>query len=67
MKSTIVDGGETVSVGDYVCFKHCIEQTGEIKAIRRNSLGQIELTLESTDDCGGLTRTMMYAEDCWVE
>ena len=66
MKNTIVDG-ETVSVGDYVCFKRGIEQCGQITGIRRNGIGQIELTLENTDDSGGTTRTMMYAKDCWVE
>lgn len=71
MQSCIVDG-QTVRVGDYVCFKSDVEQTGKIVQIRTSSFGKPELILENVngfrgDYIGGQTRTVERAVDCWVE
>jgi hypothetical protein len=64
--------GQTVRVGDYVCFKSDVEQCGRVVKIRQNSFGQPELVLEreggfSGDYIGGQERTVQSASDCWVE
>lgn len=71
MQSCTVDG-QVVKVGDYVCFKSDVEQTGKIVQIRTSSFGKPELVLESEygfhgDYIGGQTRTVERAVDCWVE
>jgi len=58
---------QNVKVGDWVCFKCDIEQSGRIKAIRGNTL-----CLESEDGfegeyIGGQTRHNEMASDCWIE
>jgi hypothetical protein len=65
----IVDGQE-VSVGDVVCFKCDIEQSGVITAIKKTYAG-VSLTLESKhgfsgDYIGGDTVTTELASDCWI-
>lgn len=71
MQNCKVDG-QTVSVGDVVCFKSDIEQSGFIVQIRTDSFGKPELILENEygfhgDYIGGQTRTVQRASDCWVE
>lgn len=71
MNQATVDG-TAVFVGSYVNFKSDIEQGGYIVQIKRNCMGQVELTLEdedgfSGDYIGGDTRTSVLATDCWLE
>ena len=71
MQSCYVDG-QQVQVGDWVCFKSDIEQSGKIVQIRTSSFGKPELILENArgfqgDYIGGQTRTVERAVDCWVE
>ena len=66
----IVDGQE-VTVGDVVCFKSDIEQSGVITAIKQTYAG-VSLVLESKygfrgDYIGGQEITTELARDCWVE
>jgi hypothetical protein len=66
----IVDGQE-VTVGDVVCFKSDIEQSGVITAIKKTYAG-VSLVLESKygfhgDYIGGQEITTELARDCWVE
>ncbi len=68
--SAIVDG-QTVNVGDWVCFKADIEQSGKVVAIKKTYAGT-SLTLENTtgfhgDYIGGQTITTELARDCWLE
>lgn len=60
--------GQRVKVGDWVCFKSDIEQSGRITAI----LSGGRLMLENPngfqgDYIGGDTVTMELAVDCWIE
>jgi hypothetical protein len=69
MQATV--DGQTVTVGDVVCFKSDIEQSGVITAIKKTYMGT-SLTLESKygfsgDYIGGQTITTELARDCWVE
>jgi hypothetical protein len=71
MQTCTVDG-QTVKVGDWVCFKSDVEQCGRIVGIRQSAWGGAELTLEREsgfdgDYIGGQTRTVERASDCWVE
>lgn len=64
--------GQGVGIGDYVCFKSDIEQSGQIVKIRKNLMGGTELVLEnlhgfSGDYIGGQTQTVERAVDCWIE
>ena len=66
----LVDGQE-VSIGDVVCFKSDIEQSGVIVEIKQSYIGKA-LTLESKygfsgDYIGGQTITTELARDCWIE
>jgi hypothetical protein len=66
----IVDGQE-VTVGDVVCFKSDIEQSGVITSIKKTYMGT-SLTLESKygfsgDYIGGETITTELARDCWID
>ena len=61
--------GQTVQIGDVVCFKSDFEQTGRIVRIQ----GDI-LTLASTSDTGfsgdyigGSEFTTEYSWDCWFD
>ena len=63
--------GTTVNIGDWVCFKSDIEQSGKIVAIKQTYAGT-SLTLENTsgfsgDYIGGDTITTELARDCWLE
>jgi hypothetical protein len=70
MKTAQVDG-QTVTIGDEVCFKSDKEQSGVITAIKKTLAGT-SLTLEnkngfSGDYIGGETITTELARDCWLE
>jgi hypothetical protein len=63
--------GKTVNIGDWVCFKSDIEQSGKIVAIKQTYAGA-SLTLEnlsgfSGDYIGGDTITTELARDCWLD
>lgn len=73
MQTAQVDG-QTVKVGDYVCFKSDYEQTGKVAKIRTNLFGRTELVLTTDSDEGfggdylcGADTTVELASDCWVE
>ena len=66
--------GNTVNVGDVVCFKSDVEQSGRIVGTKKASWGGDELVLEALGDSGfsgdyigGDDRTTVAAEDCWIE
>jgi hypothetical protein len=66
----IVDGQE-VTVGDVVCFKSDIEQSGVIVEIKQSYMGH-SLVLENKygfhgDYIGGETITTELARDCWID
>lgn len=66
----LVDGQE-VTVGDVVCFKSDIEQSGVIVEIKQSYIGK-SLVLESKygfsgDYIGGQTITTELARDCWID
>jgi hypothetical protein len=66
----IVDGQE-VTVGDVVCFKSDIEQSGVIVEIKKSYMGH-SLVLENKygfhgDYIGGETITTELARDCWID
>jgi hypothetical protein len=66
----IVDGQE-VTVGDVVCFKSDIEQSGVIVEIKQSYTGRA-LVLEnkygfSGDYIGGETVHTELARDCWID
>ena len=63
--------GQEVKVGDWVCFKSDIEQSGKIVAIKKSYMGTA-LTLENLNGfnggyIGGDTITTEEASDCWLE
>jgi hypothetical protein len=63
--------GQDVKIGDWVCFKSDIEQSGKIVAVKQTYAGA-SLTLEnlsgfSGDYIGGETITTELARDCWLE
>jgi hypothetical protein len=63
--------GETVKVGDWVCFKSDIEQSGQIIEIKSTYMGH-SLVLENKSGfqggyIGGSTITTELARDCWLE
>jgi hypothetical protein len=66
----MVDGQE-VTVGDVVCFKSDIEQSGVITRIRQDTLGRRVLVLENRHGfqggyIGGETTTQELAQECWI-
>jgi hypothetical protein len=66
----IVDGQE-VTVGDVVCFKSDIEQSGVIVEIKSSYMGK-SLVLENKHGfhggyIGGETITTELARDCWID
>ena len=70
-KKCSVDG-QTVTIGDVVGFKSDHEQCGVISNMKRNSFGQVILTLEdedgfSGDYIGGQTTTDVLACECWID
>ena len=63
--------GKTVKIGDWVCFKADIEQSGKIVDIKKSYMGH-SLVLENEngfhgDYIGGQTITTELASDCWIE
>jgi len=59
--------GRTVKVGDWVCFKSDVEQSGKITRISGD-----RLTLENPNGfqggyIGGQEITTQMAGDCWIE
>jgi hypothetical protein len=63
--------GQEVKIGDWVCFKCDIEQSGRIVDIKKTYMGT-SLTLENPsgfhgDYIGGQTVTTEVASDCWIE
>jgi hypothetical protein len=70
MKTVTVDGKQ-VGVGDWVCFKCDIEQSGRIAKIKPARYGA-ELLLENESGFSGEyigrdTSTIVSARDCWLE
>jgi len=70
MTTAIVDG-QTVTVGDVVCFKSDIEQSGVIVEIKKSYMGH-SLVIENKygfhgEYIGGQTITTELASDCWVD
>ena len=70
MTTAIVDG-QTVTVGDVVCFKSDIEQSGVIVEIKKSYMGH-SLVIEnkygfSGGYIGGETVTTELASDCWID
>jgi len=66
----IVDGQE-VNIGDRVCFKCDIEQSGTIIKIKKDLMGRKVLVLGSDYGfeggyIGGETVHSELAEECWV-
>jgi hypothetical protein len=72
MQTAKVDG-QTVKVGDYVCFKSDYEQCGKVTKITKNMFGHVMLELYRDDEgfggdyIGGSNYTVQSASDCWVE
>ena len=63
--------GQTVKIGDWVCFKADIEQSGKIVDIKKSYMDH-SLVLENEngfhgDYIGGQTITTELASDCWIE
>jgi hypothetical protein len=70
MATTALVEGTVVSIGDRVCFKCDIEQSGVVTAIKKTYMGT-SLTLESRngfsgDYIGGETVHTEMAADCWI-
>jgi len=68
--SAIVDG-QTVNIGDTVCFKSDIEQSGTIIRIKSDIMGRKVLVLQSEcgfegEYIGGEEVTQELAQDCWI-
>lgn len=59
--------GKEVKVGDWVCFKSDIEQSGKIVEIRGNMLYLENENGFSGDYIGGETFTTELASDCWID
>lgn len=64
--------GVTVKIGDWVCFKADIEQSGQIVEIKKSYYGGHSLVLENKhrfhgDYIGGQTITTELASDCWLQ
>ena len=60
--------GQRVKVGDWVCFKSDIEQSGKIEAILSGN--RLVLTNPNGfqgDYIGGSETTIEWAQDCWIE
>jgi hypothetical protein len=72
---TAVVNGQEVKVGDYVCFKADVEQTGRIIQIDqpRQGWGRTPILLLRNDNMfvgeyiGGEHEARVAAEDCWIE
>lgn len=57
---------QIVKVGDWVCFKCDIEQSGKIVAIRGNQLVLENEAGFEGEYIGGNTRHSEMACDCWI-
>ena len=62
--------GKIINIGDYVCFKSDVEQSGKIVDIKSSYMGP-SLTLENKNRfsggyIGGDTITTQLACDCWI-
>lgn len=60
--------GQRVKVGDWVCFKSDVEQSGKIEAILSGN--RLVLTNPNGfqgDYIGGLESTIELAVDCWLD
>jgi hypothetical protein len=71
MTTATVDG-QKVTVGDVVCFKSDIEQSGVIVEIKKTTCFGVSLVIENKygfhgDYIGGQTITTELASDCWVD
>jgi hypothetical protein len=69
MRATV--DGQEVTVGDVVCFKSDVEQSGVITRITSDLMGRKVLTLENKwgfdgGYIGGETVTREMASDCWI-
>jgi len=69
MKTALVEG-QIVGIGDEVCFKSDIEQSGTIVDVKRTYSG-VSLTLQSTYGfegayIGGEEITTVLANECWL-
>ena len=63
-----VVSGKTVKVGDSVCFKSDVEQSGQIVEIKGNMLTLFKDDWGfSGDYIGGQNYTTELARDCWLE
>ena len=65
-----VDNHE-VQIGDWVCFKSDIEQSGQVVEIKKSYMGP-SLTLENKrgfdgEYIGGWYITTVLASECWIE
>ena len=63
--------GQEVNIGDRVCFKSDIEQSGVLIGVKKSYSG-LALTLQnlagfSGDYIGGETITTELARDCWID
>lgn len=72
MNTVTLSDGSTCSIGDYVCFKSDVEQSGKVQKIKKNTFGKVELYLTSEngfhgDYIGGSYQTVELASDCWKE
>lgn len=65
MKTAKVDG-QTVSNGDYVCYKSDMETCGKITGITRTSYG-VQLEVMDDDGMGNVSYDSVMANDCWIE
>jgi len=62
--------GQGVGIGDWVCFKSDIEQSGQIIKIKKgfgDTLVLENLNGFQGDYIGGETITQVSARDCWLE
>ncbi len=63
--------GQQVKVGDTVCFKSDVEQSGTIMSFKSNGRHTILVLGNangfSGDYIGGQTTTQERADDCWLE
>lgn len=62
-----IEGGEQVGIGEWVCFKSDVEQSGQIVKIEGTTLVLENLNGFDGDYIGSETQTRMPAKSCWVE
>jgi hypothetical protein len=64
--------GQGIGIGDWVCFKSDVEQSGQVVKIQQGIFGRTRLVLENLNGfqggyIGGQTQTIEDASDCWLE